>query len=74
MPQFEYSYNSRGPPHNVTWTATVYSQFLDNPLISHLIYRFTVEGIVYGTGEGRTQKAAADAAATQALSELLGQY
>jgi hypothetical protein len=37
-------------------------------------HSFTVEEIVYGMGEGRTQYAPDGAAATQALSELHDQY
>ena len=73
MPQ--YVYDSRGPAHDRIWTAIIYSQFpLNNFVINHLIYGFTVEGIEYGRGEGKNQRAAGDAAATQALSELRNQY
>jgi hypothetical protein len=47
---------------------------LDNFVINHLIYGFTVEGIEYGQGEGRTQDAAGDNAATKALSALHDLY
>jgi dsRNA-specific ribonuclease len=49
---------------------------LHNSVKNHydLIYNFTVEGIEYGSGEGKTQGAAADNAATKALSGLREQY
>ena len=46
-------------------------QWVSSPLFCHkLSYKFVVDGIEYGKGEGGTKGAASDVAATQALSKL----
>ena len=43
-------------------------------VINYLIYKFPVDNIEYGRGEGSTKPAASAAAATQALSQLRSEY